>query len=215
MRALLRRELLLGWRHGSDTLGPLLFFATAVALFPFAVGPSPDLLARIAPGIVWVCAILAALLPLDRMFAHDAEDGTLDQMLVSGLSGPGIALVKAASHWLQSGVPLLVATIPVSATLNVDADTLGRLFAGLVPGTMVLSLLGSAGAALVVGARRSGMLLPLLVVPLCIPVLIFGVGATQPGTLRPNLLLLAAYLCAALPLCPLVAGAGLRAVTDS
>ena len=215
MKALLRRELLLSWRHGSDTLGAVLFFVIAATLFPFAVGPSPDLLARIAPGAVWVSALLAAVLPLDRMFTADAEDGTLDQLLVAGLSGPAIAAAKAAAHWLTTGVPLLVASAPVAVAFGVEDDRIAPLVAGLVPGTMALSLLGAAGAAVVLGARRGALLLPLLVLPLAIPVLIFGVGATEPGAARPNLLLLCALLCAALPLCPLAAGAGLRAATDS
>lgn len=214
VRGLLRRELLLGLRHGSDTAGPLLFFTVAVTLFPLAVGPSPDLLARIAPGVIWVSATLAALLPLDRMFAGDAEDGTLDVLLVSGLSGATVALAKAATHWITTGLPLLVVSLPISAILGLDRGEVLLLVAGLVPGTMILSLLGTAGAAIVLGARRGGLLLPLLVLPLSMPSLIFGVGATEPGSARPNLLLLSAYLSAALPLCPLAAGAGLRAATD-
>ena len=215
MIALLRRELLLSWRHGSDTLGAVLFFVITATLFPFAVGPSPEMLARIAPGAVWVSALLAAVLPLDRMFAADAEDGTLDQLLVSGLSAPAVALAKAGAHWLTTGLPLLLASAPVSAAFGLPAEQVLVLVAGLLPGTMTLSLLGAAGAAVVLGARRGALLLPLLVLPLALPVLIFGVGATEPGAARPNLLLLCAVLCAALPLCPLAAGAGLRTATDA
>lgn len=215
MRALLRRELLLSWRHGTDTLGTLLFFVLAAAMFPLAVGPAPEVLGRIAPGVIWVCALLAALLPLDRLFGADAEDGTLDQLLVSGIAPPAVALTKAVAHWLVTGLPLLVASAPVASILRMDRESIPALLAGLAPGTMVLSLLGTTGAAVVLGARRSGLLLPLLVLPLATPVLIFGAAATEPGAARPNLLLLCALLCAALPLCPLAAGAGLRAATDS
>ena len=149
------------------------------------------------------------------LVAADADDGTLDQLHVSGLPAPVIALAKAGAHWLVTGLPLLLASAPVSIAFGLEPDRVLPLIAGLLPGTMTLSLLGSAGAAIVLGARRSALLLPLLVLPLSVPVLIFGVGATEPGATRPNLLLLCALLCAALPLCPLAAGAGLRAATDS
>ena len=178
-RAMLARELRLSVRHGADTLAVVLFFLLAASLFPLAVGPAPETLGRIAPGTIWVCALLAALLPLDRLFGADHEDGSLDQLLLSGLSASAIALL---------------------------------------PGTILLSLLGTMGAAIVLGARRGGVLLPLLVLPLATPVLIFGVAAADAASgglsPRPHLLLLAALLAAALPLCPLAAGAALRLAAE-
>jgi heme exporter protein B len=212
--ALLARELRLSLRHGSDTLAALLFFVIAAALFPLAIGPAPETLGRIAPGIVWVCALLAALLPLDRLFGADLEDGSLDLVLLSGLPASAVALAKATAHWLVTGVPLLLAAGPIALMLRLPEEAIPVLIGGLLPGTAVLSLLGTAGAAMVLGARRGGVLLPLLILPLTAPVLIFGVGAADAVsgglTPRPHLLLLAALFFAALPLCPLAAGAALR-----
>lgn len=216
--AVLGREMRLSLRHGADTLGALLFFLLAAALFPLAIGPEPDTLGRIAPGIIWVCALLASVLPLDRLFGADAEDGSLDQLLLSGLPPVGIALAKAAAHWLVTGLPLLVAAAPIAVMLRLPDVALPALLAALLPGTMLLSLLGATGAAVVLGARRGGVLLPLLVLPLAVPVLIFGAAAPDAASaglsFRPHLLLLAALLAAALPLCPLAAGAALRAATE-
>jgi heme exporter protein B len=212
--ALLTRELRLSLRHGSDTLAALLFFLIAAALFPLAIGPAPETLGRIAPGIVWVCALLAALLPLDRLFGADLEDGSLELVLLSGLSTPAVALAKATAHWLVTGVPLLLAAGPIALMLRLPEEAIPVLLAGLLPGTAVLSLLGTTGAAMVLGARRGGVLLPLLILPLTAPGLIFGVAAADAAsgglTPRPHLLLLAALFLAALPLCPLAAGAALR-----
>ncbi len=211
---LLRRELLLALRHGSDTLAALLFFVLAAALFPLAIGPAPETLGRLAPGIVYVCALLAAILPLDRLFGADLEDGSLDQLLLFGLPAPALALVKAAAHWLVTGLPLLLAAGPVAVMLRIAPAALPVLLLGLLPATLLLSLLGTVGAAVVLGARRGGVLLPLLVLPLATPVLIFGVAGVDAAAFgqspRPHLLFLAAMLAAALPLCPLAAGAALR-----
>ena len=216
--ALLARELRLSFRHGADTLAVVLFFVLAAALFHLAIGPAPETLGRLAPGIVWVAALLAALLPLDRLFGADFEDGSLDLLLLSGLSAPAVAAAKALAHWLVTGVPLLVVAGPLAVMLRMPAESVPVLLAGLLPGTVVLSLLGTAGAALVLGARRGGVLLPLLVLPLTAPVLIFGVAAADAAsgglTPRPHLLLLAALAAAALPLCPLAAGAGLRSAAE-
>lgn len=218
MRRLLARELRLSLRHGTDSLAAILFFLVAGALFPLAIGPAPETLARIAPGIVWVCALLAALLPLDRLFGADAEDGSLDQLLLSGLPPAAIALGKAAAHWLTTGLPLLLAAIPMAIMLRLPDEALPALLLGLVPGTAFLSLLGTAGAALVLGARRGGVLLPLLVLPMAVPALIFGVAAADAAAVglaaRPHLLLLSALCAAALPLCPLAAGAALRSSAE-
>jgi heme exporter protein B len=211
--ALLAREVRLAARHGGDTLGALLFFFVAGALFPLAIGPAPQVLASLAPGIVWVCALLAALLPLDRLFGADFEDGSLDQLLMCGLPASLVALAKAMSHWLVTGVPLLVAAVPLAVMLRLPGEALPVLVAGLLMGTAVLSLLGTACAAIVLGARRGGVLLPILVLPLTTPVLIFGAAALL-GQTRANLLLLGAYLAACLPLCPVAAGAALRAAVE-
>ena len=218
MKAILFRELRLSMRHGADTLGALLFFVLAASLFPLAIGPAPETLGRIAPGIVWVCALLAALLPLDRLFGADWEDGSLDQLLLSGLPPAAIAAAKAAAHWLVTGFPLVLAAAPLAAMLRMPTEAIPALLAGLLPGTLLLSLLGTTGAAIVLGARRGGVLLPLLVLPLTTPVLIFGVAAADAASgglsARPHLLLLAAVLAAALPLCPLAAGAALRGAAE-
>lgn len=216
--AILAREIRLSLRHGADTMAALLFFAVAASLFPLAIGPAPETLGRLAPGIVWVCALLAALLPLDRLFGADFDDGSLDQLLLSGLPAPAIAAAKAAAHWLLTGLPLLIAAAPLAVMLRMPADALVTLLAGLLPGTALLSLLGTTGAAVVVGARRGGALLPLLVLPLATPVLIFGVAAADAASggqsPRPHLLLLLAMLAAALPLCPIAAGAALRSAAE-
>jgi len=216
--ALLTRDLRLSLRHGSDSLATLLFFLLTAALFPLAIGPAPETLARMAPGIVWVCALLAALLPLDRLFGADFEDGSLDHLLLCGLPAPAVAAAKACAHWLVTGLPLLLAAAPLAVILRMPADEIPALLAGLLPGTVVLSLLGTTGAAIVLGARRGGVLLPLLVLPLAAPVLIFGAAAPDAVATglspRPHLLLLTALLAAALPLCPLAAGAALRSAAE-
>lgn len=215
---LLARELRLSLRHGGDSLAVLLFFVLAASLFPLAIGPAPETLGRIAPGIVWVCALLAALLPLDRLIGADLEDGSLDQLLLSGLSPAAIAAMKACGHWLLTGLPLVLAAAPVAVMLRMPAEAIPALLAGLLPGTMVMSLFGTLGAAVVLGARRGGVLLPLLLLPLVTPILIFGAGAADAAATgqspRPHLLLLAAMLAASLPLCPLAAGAALRSAAE-
>ena len=218
MIRLLLRELRLSLRHGSDSLAALMFFLLTAALFPLAIGPAPETLGRMAPGIIWVCALLAALLPLDRLFGGDHEDGSLDLLLLSGLPAAGVALGKAAAHWLVTGLPLVLAAGPLAVMLRMPDEAIPALLLGLLPGTAVLSLLGTLGAALVLGARRGGVLLPLLVLPLAAPVLIFGVAAADAASVglaaRPHLLLLSALFAAALPLCPLAAGAALRSAAE-
>ncbi len=162
--------------------------------------------------------MLAALLPLDRLFGADYDDGSLDQLLLSGLPASLVALAKAVSHWLVTGVPLLLAAFPLAVMLQLPGVALPALLGGLLMGTAVLSLLGTACAAIVLGARRGGVLLPVLVLPLTTPVLIFGAAAADAASaglpVRPHLLLLGAYLAACLPLCPVAAGAALRAAVD-
>ena len=215
---ILGRELQLSVRHGTDSLAAVLFFLLTTALFPLAIGPAPETLGRIAPGIVWVCALLAALLPLDRLFGGDFEDGSLDLLLLTGVSSALVAAAKAAAHWIVTGLPLLLAAAPLAVMLRMPEEAIPALLAGLLPGTILLSLFGTMGAAIVLGARRGGVLLPLLVLPLATPVLIFGVAAADAAAgglpIRPHLLLLGALVAAALPLCPIAAGAALRGACE-
>jgi heme exporter protein B len=216
--AILSRELRLSVRHGADTLAALLFFLIVVSLFPFAIGPAPETLGRMAPGIILVSALLSAFLSLDRLFGADFEDGSLDQLLLSGVPGFGIAGAKAFAHWIVTGLPLMLAAAPLAIMLRMPENAIPALLLALAPGTVLLSLFGATGAAIVVGARRAGMLLPLLVLPLVTPVLIFGVAAVDAAATgqspRPHLLLLAAMTMAALPLCPLAAGLALRGAAE-
>lgn len=214
MTAVLLRELRLALRHPTDALAAVLFFVIVCALFPFGVGPSPEALARLAPGTLVASALLAALLPLDRLFGTEAEDGSLDLLLLSGVPPAGIAAAKAGAHWLLTGVPLLAATPVAAALLNLPVEAWGTAALALALASAVLSLLGIVGAALTLGARRGGALLPLLVLPLAVPVVIFAAGAIEAAASgaspRPFLLLLGALLAAAVPLAPLAAGAALR-----
>jgi heme exporter protein B len=215
--ALVVRELRLSLRHGADTFAALLFFLLAASLFPLAIGPEPGTLENIAPGIVWVCALLASVLPLDRLFGADYEDGSLDRLLLCGLPASAVAGAKAVAHWLTTGLPLLIAASPLAEILRVRAAAQPALLLGLLLGTIDLSLIGTMAAAVVLGARRGGVLLPLLVLPLATPVLIFGAAAAS-ATLtlspKPDLLLLCAVLVLALPVCLLAAGGALRSAVE-
>jgi len=213
-RALLARELRLALRHPADALAAVLFFLLVTALFPFGVGPAPETLARLAPGALLASALLAALLPLDRLWGAEADDGSLDLLLLSGLHPALIALAKALGHWLTTGLPLLLATPLAAAMLNLPTGAWPTAMLALGLASALLSMLGTAGAALTLGARRGGVLLPLLVLPLAIPAVVFGAAAIEAAagetTARPMLLLLGALLALSLPLAPLAAGAALR-----
>lgn len=212
--AVLGRELRLALRHPADALAAVLFFLLVSALFPFGVGPAPEALARLAPGALLAASLLAALLPLDRLWGAEAEDGSLDLLLLSGLHPALIALAKATGHWLTTGLPLILATPLAAAMLNLPTEAWGVAMLALGLASLILSLLGTAGAALTLGARRGGVLLPLLVLPLAIPAVIFGAAAIEATTTdspaRPMLLLLGALAALALPLAPVAAGAALR-----
>lgn len=216
--AIVGRDLRLALRHGADTMGAILFFIVTATLFPLALGPSPELLRHMAPGIIWVCALLAALLPLDRLFGAELEDGSLDQLLLLGVPASLVALAKITAHWLTTGIPLLMAAVPLATMLGLPASALPVLLTGLFLGSVVLSLIGGMGASIVLGARRGGVLLPLLTLPLATPALIFGAAAIDAASTglpwQPDLELLAAFVVGALPLCPLAAGAGLRAAAE-
>ncbi len=214
MIKLIYRELRMSLRHAADTAAALLFFVIAATLFPFALGPGPEILAAIAAGIIWVCALLAALLPLDRLFGADFEDGALDLLLLSGLPAYGVAFAKTVSHWLTTGFPLLLIAGPLAVMLRLPAEHLPLLLLTLLPGTLLLSLLGTLAAAITLGARRSAVLMPLITLPLMIPTLIFGTAAVSAPHPQAALLMLGAMLAAAIPLCPLAAGAALRAAAE-
>jgi heme exporter protein B len=215
---LIGREIRLAFRHGADTTAAVLFFLVVAALFPLAVGPEPAELGRMAPGIIWVGALLAALLPLERLFGADYEDGSFDLLLLSGLPPALIGTAKAAAHWLTTGLPLLLVAGPVAIMLRLPATSLLPLLCGLLPGTLTLSLLGTAGAAIVLGARRAAVLLPILVLPLATPVVIFGAAAADPGQSAAgrtqSLLLETAFFAFCAAICPIAAGAGLRAAGE-
>jgi heme exporter protein B len=212
--AVIERDLRLTLRHGGDTLASLLFFVVAASLFPLGIGPNPETLARISPGVVWVCALLASLLPLERLFGADFDDGSLDLLLLSGLPAGGVALAKTVVHWLSTGLPLLLMAAPVAVMMQMPNESIPVLLLSLLPGSLLLSLFGTMCAAVVLGARRGGVLLPILVLPLLVPVLIFGAGAVDAASSglppQPHLLLLTAMMVAAIPLCPLAGGAALR-----
>jgi len=212
--AVFAREVQLNLRLGAGTPAALLFFVVVVSLFPLAIGPSPALLAHLAPGIIWVAALLSSLLPLDRLFAADFEDGSLDQLLLSGLHPAGIAFAKTLAHWLSTGAPVVLMAAPLAIMLHLPPPVLPVLLAGLALGSAGLSLLGTAAAAIVLGARRGAILLPVLVLPLATPLVIFGAAsADAAGAGLPyaqHLLLLGAFLASSLPLLPLVAGWALR-----
>ena len=211
---LFRRDLRLALRQGGDTGLVIAFFVLAVVLFPFGVGPEPELLSRAAPGILWVAALLAALLSLDRLFLPDYEDGGLELMALSRLPLELAVLAKCAAHWVSTGLPLAIASPALALIVDLDPRAIATLAASLVIGTPALSLIGAVAAALSLGARRQGVLLSLLVLPLYVPPLIFGAGAVEASALgtgpRADLLLLGALSLAALPLGIWAAAAALR-----
>ena len=216
--AILRRDLRLALRHGADTLVVVLFFLLTVSLFPFGVGPEPQVLARIAAGVIWVTALLASLLSLERLFQTDYEDGSLDLLLLAPVGLEGTVLAKCLAHWLTTGVPLIVATPLLALFLGLPADGLGFLLLAMLLGTPTLTLVGAIGAALVLGARRGGVLISLLVLPLYVPVLIFGVAASDAAVggfpVRPHLMVLGGLLLAALVLAPWASAAALRQAAE-
>ncbi|MEO1639466.1 MAG: heme exporter protein CcmB [Pseudomonadota bacterium] len=181
MIALLRRDLALAIRAGGGFGLGLAFFLIVVVLVPFGVGPDPELLSRIAPGILWVAALLAALLSLDRIFALDYEDGALALLATSPLPMEGVAMVKGLAHWVTTGLPLTLAAPALGFLLNLAPAAYSYLFVSLLIGTPALSMIGTFGAALTIGLRRGGLLLSLLVLPLYVPTLIYGSEAVRRG----------------------------------
>jgi heme exporter protein B len=211
---LFRRDLRLALRQGGDTGLVLGFFVLAVVLFPLGVGPEPAVLQRIGAGIVWVAALLAALLSLDRLFQSDYQDGGLELLALSSLPLELAVLAKCAAHWVATGLPLALISPFLALLVDLEPDAIPVLLLGLLLGTPALSLIGSVAAALTLGARRQGALLSLLVLPLYVPPLVFGAGAVEASAAgaggRAYLLILGALTLAALPLCPWASAAALR-----
>lgn len=199
--------------EGGGAMLPLVFFLLVATLFPFAVGPDGELLARVGGGALWMAALLAALLPIDRLIAPDAEAGVLDQYVVRGLSDEGIAASKIASHWLGFGPPLLLAALPAAGLLRLEGATLLRLELGLMIGMPALAALGVMTSALTLGLRGAGALAGLVMLPLAIPLLIFGAGALSDQGMGAIKLLAATSLLLTAG-APFAAGAALRAARE-
>jgi len=214
----LRRELQVALRRKGDVLNVLVFFVVVASLFPLGVGAEPNQLRAMAAGVVWIAALLAALLSLPRLFAADLADGTLEQMLVAPHPLLVLVLAKVSAHWLTTGLPLAIVAPLIGMQYDLPAGALGILLASLLIGSPVLSLLGAAGAALTLGIRGGGALLGLLVLPLLVPVIVFGAGAVTAGLIGINpsshLSLLGAFLAVSSIVGPWAACAALRAALD-
>ncbi|WP_372528031.1 heme exporter protein CcmB [Piscinibacter sp.] len=210
----LRRDLLLAARRRSEVLTALFFFVVVVSLFPLGIGPEPAQLRRIAPGVLWVAALLATLLGLPRLFAADHADGTLEQMALSSQPFALLMAGKVAAHWLLCGLPLVLLAPVLGLQFGLDAGALGILMISLLLGTPLLSLIGAIGAALTLGVRGGGVLLSLLVLPLFIPALVFGAGAVEAHSaglgVRGHLSVLGAMLAVAMFFAPWATTAALR-----
>jgi heme exporter protein B len=211
---IIKRDLLLAMRRQSDVLTTLFFFIIVVSLFPLSVGPEMNMLRTMAPGVVWVAALLASMLSLGRMFSNDYLDGTLEQMLLSPQSLSLLVLGKALAHWLVTGVPLVLMAPVLGIQYDLPAEALFVLTMTLLLGTPVLSLIGAIGAALTLGLRGGGVLVSLLVLPLYIPVLIFGAGAVEANMagvgFDAHLSLIGAFLLVSLVFAPWAAASSLR-----
>jgi heme exporter protein B len=213
-RAVVARDLLIALRHRSDVLTTFFFFVIVISLFPLGVGPEPDTLREIAPGVVWVAALLAAMLSLARMFGTDYADGTLEQLLLTPQPLVVLVMAKVAAHWLTTGLPLVLIAPALGLQFDLPANALATLLLSLLIGTPVLSLIGAVGAALTLGVRGGAALTSLLVLPLYVPVLIFGAGAvaaTATGTgAAGHLSLLGAMLMIALVFAPWATAVALK-----
>jgi heme exporter protein B len=216
--AVLTRDLRLAARRRIEALLPIAFFTVAVSLFPLGVGPEAQMLRQIAPGVVWVCALLAAMLSVTQLYAADHADGSLEQMLLCGESPVLIAAAKALAHWMLTGLPLIVVAPLFGLLFDMNTDAIAALTFSLLLGTPILSLLGGVGAALTLGLRSAGVLLILLILPLCIPALIFGtgaVGAVESGiSAQGHYSLLGALLIVTALLAPWATAAALRISTE-
>ena len=214
LRSIVYRDLLLAMRRRSDVLTILLFFVIVVSLFPLGVGPEPAMLRAIAPGVIWVAALLASMLALSRVFALDHADGTLEQMLLGATPLGAIVAAKILAHWLVTGLPLVLLAPVLALQFDLPQQFLGDLVLSLLLGTPALSLIGAIGAALTLGLRGGGALLALLVLPLYVPVLVIGAGALDAAAAGlgagAHLLLLGAFLVLACAFAPWVAAVALR-----
>jgi heme exporter protein B len=214
LAAVIRRDLHLAWRRPGDVLNPLFFFAIVSTLFPLAVGPDAEQLALNGPGVLWVAALLAALLSLNSLFLNDYEDGTLEQMLLSPQPLPLLALAKSVAHWLVSGLPLVLVSPLLAMSFQMPARATAVMMLTLSLGTVSLSLLGSIGAGLTVGLNRGNALLSLLILPLAMPVLIFGARtvslASAGDAVSAGLYFLGAYCMLAATLAPFATAAALK-----
>ena len=217
--AIVRRDLHMAFRQGFDSMMVVMFFVLAVVLFPFGVGPEANILARIAAGVIWVAALLSTMLSLERLFQTDFEDGSLELLVLSPVPLEIVVVAKVVGHWLTTGLPLIVASPLLAVLLNMPFEGYPMMLVALALGTPTLSFVGAVGAALILGARRGGVLLSLLVLPLFIPVLIFGVSAVDAALggfdVKAQLLILGALLLAAAPLCSWASAAALRQAVES
>lgn len=218
LQAIFRRDLALAVRQSSDSLMGVIFFLISLSLFPLGVGASPDILARIGAGVIWVLALLAVLLTLERLFTNDYDDGSLDQLMLAPAPLEAITLVKCLAHWLSSGLLLVLVSPLLAILMSLPADALWALPLALLLGTPTLTLIGAVGAALLVGSRRGGVMIALLVLPLYIPVLIFGVSAVDGVLLglsaKAPFLILGAMFLTALALTPWACSAALRLASE-
>lgn len=210
----IRRDMVLAMRRRADVLTTLMFFVMVVSLFPLGVGPELDMLRRMAPGVVWVAALLASMLSLGRLFSADYLDGTLEQMMLAPQSLSVLVLGKILAHWMVSGLPLVLMAPVLGLQFDMSAEALWVLIVALLLGTPILSMIGAVGAALTLGLRGGGVLVSLLVLPLCIPVLIFGAGAVEAVvtgmSVVSHLSLLGAILVLAMVFTPWVTAQALR-----
>ncbi len=208
------RDVRLAFGQGGATVLAVVFFLLTVTLFPLGIGPETGVLRRIAPGVIWVAALLAAMLSLDRLFQADLEDGSLDQLALVPLPLELVAAAKCLAHWISTGLPMLAVSPLLGVLLGLNGEAYGGLLLAMAAGTPSLSLMGGIGAALTVSVRRGGVLLSLLVLPLCVPVLVFGTGAVDSAIAGleggAHLPALAAILAAALPLAPWAIAGALR-----
>ena len=213
-RAALGRELLVLWRSPAEIINPLFFFVMVISLFPLAISPKPELLATVAPGVLWVAALLAVMLSLDGLFRRDQESGVLDMLLTAPVMPVVPVLAKLMAHWLLTGLPLVLISPLLGHMLQLPDAALGTVMLSLLLGTPALTIVGAIGAALTVGLNRGGILLAVLVLPLYIPVLIFGAGAVSAAAGGANvdgiLAILGALLALTISLGPLAVSAGLK-----
>ena len=216
--SLIRRELRLAVRQGADSLMVVMFFVLVVVLFPLGVGPEPGILTRVSAGVIWVAALLAAMLSMDRLFQTDYEDGSLDLLVLTPQPLEILVLAKALAHWLTTGLPLIIISPLLGVLLNMEVLGYGVMIAALALGTPTMSLIGAIGAALILGARRGGVLLSLLILPLFIPTLIFGVSAVDAAltdlNYKPQLLVMGGMFLAAAALCPWASAAAIRQAVE-